>query len=176
MLSGEQVIEGDCLDVMARLPEGSVDLVFADPPYNLQLSGALHRPDNSRVDGVEEDWDKFGGFAEYDRFTRGWLGAARRVLKPSGALWVIGTYHNVFRIGVAVQVKAVFAIQIADRRNRFNQQRCDSWSRLGMGTPRFIVNRKQAGFACHAWQPTCYCEGVASAGSAPSGVPTTFGV
>ena len=99
----DAVIEGDCLAALARLPEGSVDLVFADPPYNLQLSGELHRPDNSRVDGVEEDWDKFAGFAEYDRFTRGWLAAARRVLKPSGALWVIGSYHNVFRMGAAVQ-------------------------------------------------------------------------
>jgi modification methylase len=102
-LSCDQVIEGDCLAAMALLPAGSVDLVFADPPYNLQLSGELHRPDNSRVDGVEEAWDKFAGFAEYDRFTRGWLAAARRVLKPAGALWVIGTYHNVFRIGAAVQ-------------------------------------------------------------------------
>src|SRR5882672_11467885 len=102
-LACDSVIEGDCLAALARLPEGSVDLVFADPPYNLQLSGELHRPDNSRVDGVEEDWDKFAGFAEYDRFTRGWLAAVRRVLKPSGALWVIGSYHNVFRIGAAVQ-------------------------------------------------------------------------
>ena len=97
------VIEGDCLAALARLPPGSVDLVFADPPYNLQLAGELHRPDNSRVDGVEEDWDKFDGFAEYDRFTREWLAACRRVLKPSGALWVIGTYHNIFRIGAALQ-------------------------------------------------------------------------
>jgi modification methylase len=99
----DAIFEGDCLAAMARLPGASVDLVFADPPYNLQLAGELHRPDNSRVDGVEEDWDKFAGFAEYDRFTRGWLAAARRVLKPSGALWVIGSYHNVFRIGAAVQ-------------------------------------------------------------------------
>ncbi len=99
----DAVIEGDCLAALAGLREASVDLVFADPPYNLQLSGELHRPDNSRVDGVEEDWDKFAGFAEYDRFTRAWLAAARRVLKPSGALWVIGSYHNVFRIGAAVQ-------------------------------------------------------------------------
>ena len=99
----DAIIEGDCLAAMARLPEGSIDLVFADPPYNLQLAGELHRPDNSRVDGVEEDWDKFAGFGEYDRFTRDWLTAARRALKPSGALWVIGSYHNVFRIGAAVQ-------------------------------------------------------------------------
>jgi modification methylase len=98
-----KVIDGDCLDQMARLRAESVDLVFADPPYNLQLSGELHRPDNSRVDGVEEDWDKFADFAEYDRFTRDWLGAAKRLLKPSGGLWVIGTYHNIFRIGAALQ-------------------------------------------------------------------------
>ncbi|HZT88115.1 MAG TPA: site-specific DNA-methyltransferase [Stellaceae bacterium] len=97
------VLEGDCLALMAGLPDASVDLVFADPPYNLQLSGELHRPDNSRVDGVEEEWDKFAGFAEYDRFTRAWLGQCRRLLKPAGALWVIGTYHNIFRIGAALQ-------------------------------------------------------------------------
>ncbi|HWD60054.1 MAG TPA: site-specific DNA-methyltransferase [Stellaceae bacterium] len=97
------VIDGDCLETMAALPAGSVDLVFADPPYNLQLNGELHRPDNSRVDGVEADWDKFADFAAYDRFTRAWLGAARRLLKPSGAMWVIGTYHNIFRIGAVLQ-------------------------------------------------------------------------
>src|ERR1051325_11944286 len=99
----DQIIEGDCLAEMARLPPGSVDLVFADPPYNLQLNGELHRPDHSRVDGVEDAWDKFAGFAEYDRFTRAWLEACRRLLKPHGALWVIGSYHNIFRIGAAVQ-------------------------------------------------------------------------
>jgi modification methylase len=99
----DNIITGDCLAEMARLPEASVDLVFADPPYNLQLNGELHRPDHSRVDGVEEDWDKFAGFADYDRFTREWLTACRRLLKPSGGLWVIGTYHNIFRIGAIVQ-------------------------------------------------------------------------
>jgi modification methylase len=99
----DEVIIGDCLEAMASLPAASVDLVFADPPYNLQLSGELHRPNNSRVDGVEEDWDKFAGFDEYDRFTRGWLAACRRVLKPNGGLWVIGTYHNIFRIGAVLQ-------------------------------------------------------------------------
>ena len=99
----EGVFEGDCLAEMARLPAASVDLVFADPPYNLQLSGELHRPDNSRVDGVEADWDKFADFAEYDRFTRAWLGQCRRLLKPAGALWVIGSYHNIFRIGAILQ-------------------------------------------------------------------------
>jgi modification methylase len=99
----EGVVDGDGVEFMAGLPAESVDLVFADPPYNLQLNGELHRPDNSRVDGVEADWDKFADFAEYDRFTRAWLGAAKRLLKPSGALWVIGTYHNIFRIGAALQ-------------------------------------------------------------------------
>jgi modification methylase len=99
----EGVFEGDCLAEMARLPAASVDLVFADPPYNLQLSGSLHRPDNSRVDGVEADWDKFADFAEYDRFTRDWLGQCRRLLKPAGGLWVIGSYHNIFRIGAILQ-------------------------------------------------------------------------
>jgi modification methylase len=99
----DAILEGDCLAEMARLPAGSVDLVFADPPYNLQLNGELHRPNNSRVDGVEEAWDKFSDFAEYDRFTRDWLAACRRLLKPTGALWVIGTYHNIFRIGAKLQ-------------------------------------------------------------------------
>ncbi|HEX3953396.1 MAG TPA: site-specific DNA-methyltransferase [Stellaceae bacterium] len=102
-VASDIIIEGDCLAALARLPDASVDLVFADPPYNLQLSGELHRPDNSRVDGVEEDWDKFGDFAEYDRFTRAWLAQCRRVLKPAGALWVIGSYHNIFRIGTVLQ-------------------------------------------------------------------------
>jgi modification methylase len=97
------IIKGDCIAAMQRLPEESVDLVFADPPYNLQLAGELHRPDNSRVDGVEEAWDKFADFATYDRFTRDWLAAARRVLKPDGTLWVIGSYHNIYRVGTILQ-------------------------------------------------------------------------
>ena len=97
------IIEGDCLEALARLPERSVDLVFADPPYNLQLGGELHRPDNSRVDAVDDEWDKFGSFAEYDAFTRAWLLACRRVLKDEGAIWVIGSYHNVFRLGATLQ-------------------------------------------------------------------------
>ncbi|MGH7125456.1 MAG: site-specific DNA-methyltransferase [Stellaceae bacterium] len=88
---------------MARLPEASVDLVFADPPYNLQLGGELLRPNNTRVDGVDDAWDKFAGFADYDRFTRDWLAAARRLLKPDGALWVIGSYHNIYRVGAILQ-------------------------------------------------------------------------
>ena len=101
--SADLIIEGDSLVELAQLPPDSIDLVFADPPYNLQLNGELHRPDNSRVNGVEEDWDRIGGFAEYDAFTRAWLAECRRVLKPSGALWVIGTYHNIYRIGAILQ-------------------------------------------------------------------------
>ena len=88
---------------MNALPEGCADLVFADPPYNLQLEGELHRPDNSKVDAVDDHWDRFDSFAEYDRFTRDWLTAARRVLKDTGALWVIGSYHNIFRVGAILQ-------------------------------------------------------------------------
>ena len=99
----DEVLVGDCVALMARLPESSVDLVFADPPYNLQLGGELLRPNNSRVDGVEEAWDRFADFASYDRFTRAWLDGARRVLKPDGALWVIGSYHNIFRVGSQLQ-------------------------------------------------------------------------
>ncbi len=102
-LLADCVIEGDCVAAMNALPAASVDLVFADPPYNLQLKGELHRPDNSRVDAVDDEWDRFDGFAAYDRFTRDWLAAARRVLKPDGALWVIGSYHNIFRVGAALQ-------------------------------------------------------------------------
>ena len=98
-----EILVGDCVAEMAALPAGSVDLVFADPPYNLQLGGELLRPNHSRVDGVEEDWDRFDGFADYDRFTRAWLEAARRVLKPDGALWVIGSYHNIYRVGSQLQ-------------------------------------------------------------------------
>ena len=98
-----EIIVGDCITELARLPEHSVDLVFADPPYNLQLNSELLRPNNSRVDGVDDAWDKFGSFADYDRFTRDWLVACRRVLKPEGALWVIGSYHNIFRVGALLQ-------------------------------------------------------------------------
>jgi modification methylase len=97
------ILAGDCVEVMAALPDASVDLVFADPPYNLQLRGELHRPDMSRVDAVNDTWDQFDGFEGYDRFTRAWLDEARRVLKPNGAIWVIGTYHNIFRVGAAMQ-------------------------------------------------------------------------
>lgn len=99
----DQVIVGDCVAAIEALPPGSVDLVFADPPYNLQLGGDLRRPDDSLVDAVDDDWDKFASFADYDAFTRAWLSACRRALKPDGALWVIGSYHNIFRVGSILQ-------------------------------------------------------------------------
>jgi modification methylase len=97
------ILQGNCVDLMNDLPEASVDLIFADPPYNLQLEGDLMRPNSSRVDGVENDWDQFDSFQAYDEYTRDWLTAARRVLKPHGALWVIGSYHNIFRVGTILQ-------------------------------------------------------------------------
>ncbi|MCP3971127.1 MAG: site-specific DNA-methyltransferase [Rhodobacteraceae bacterium] len=102
-LPRNQIIAGDCVEAMNALPEGLVDLIFADPPYNLQLKSDLHRPDNSKVDAVDDHWDQFDSFAAYDRFTRNWLTAARRLLKPNGAIWVIGSYHNVFRMGAELQ-------------------------------------------------------------------------
>lgn len=99
----DKIIEGDCIEEMRKLADGSVDLVFADPPYFMQLGGALTRPDQSNVDGVDDEWDKFADFAAYDAFTREWLTEARRVLKPNGAIWVIGSYHNIFRVGTALQ-------------------------------------------------------------------------
>ncbi|HYM31087.1 MAG TPA: site-specific DNA-methyltransferase [Candidatus Cybelea sp.] len=98
-----RVIHGDCAEVMAALPAASVDLVFADPPYNLQLQNALRRPNDSLVDAVDDDWDKFADFAAYDAFTRAWLKAAHRLLKDDGTLWVIGSYHNIFRVGAILQ-------------------------------------------------------------------------
>ncbi len=98
-----QILAGDCIEAMNALPENSVDLIFADPPYNLQLRGDLHRPDNSKVDAVDDHWDQFSSFKAYDQFTHAWLSAARRILKPTGAIWVIGSYHNVFRMGAELQ-------------------------------------------------------------------------
>jgi modification methylase len=103
LLPIDTILVGDCIKHMNALPAGSVDLVFADPPYNLQLDQGLTRPDQSRVDGVDDAWDKFDSFAHYDIFTRAWLKAARRILKPDGAIWVIGSYHNIFRVGAALQ-------------------------------------------------------------------------
>src|SRR4051795_1460746 len=100
---GHRIVVGDCVAEMTKLPAGSVDLVFADPPYNLQLQGDLKRPDDSKVDAVNDDWDKFSSFSAYDDFTRAWLMAARRLMKPSATIWVIGSYHNIFRVGAILQ-------------------------------------------------------------------------
>ena len=99
----DRVLIGDCIAEMAKLPAELVDLVFADPPYNLQLQGDLKRPDDSRVDAVDDAWDKFSSFSAYDDFTRAWLIACRRVMKPNATLWVIGSYHNIFRVGAMLQ-------------------------------------------------------------------------
>src|SRR5438874_2030592 len=98
-IQAHRIVVGDCVAEMTKLPADSVDLVFADPPYNLQLQRDLKRPDDSKVDAVDDDWDQFASFAAYDAFTRAWLTACKRVLKPSGTLWVIGSYHNIFRAG-----------------------------------------------------------------------------
>jgi modification methylase len=102
-IQAHRIVIGDCVAEMTKLPAGSVDLVFADPPYNLQLQGDLKRPDDSKVDAVDNDWDKFSSFSAYDDFTRAWLMAARRAMKPSATLWVIGSYHNIFRVGSILQ-------------------------------------------------------------------------
>jgi len=99
----ETIIQGDCIEQLRKLPDKSVDLVFADPPYNLQLGGDLLRPDNSKVDAVDDHWDQFESFKAYDEFTRAWMFECRRVLKDDGALWVIGSYHNIFRVGTVLQ-------------------------------------------------------------------------
>src|SRR3546814_7555130 len=98
-----RVLVGDSIERMRALPAASVDVIFADPPYNLQLRGELHRPDASRVDGVDEDWDRFPDMASYDRFTTEWLAEARRLLKPDGTLWAMGSYHNIYRVGAVLQ-------------------------------------------------------------------------
>jgi len=103
LLELDKIIEQDCVAAMASLPDKCIDMIFADPPYNLQLGGELFRPDGSHVDAVTDDWDKFDTFEAYDRFTRSWLREARRILKDDGTLWVIGSYHNIFRVGAALQ-------------------------------------------------------------------------
>ncbi|MCW5731921.1 MAG: site-specific DNA-methyltransferase [Alphaproteobacteria bacterium] len=103
MLPLNEILIGDCIAEMAKLPERSVDMIFADPPYNLQLQGELYRPDNSKVDAVDDEWDRFGDFTAYDDFTRRWLTEARRLLKDDGTLWVIGSYHNIYRVGTVLQ-------------------------------------------------------------------------
>ena len=99
----DTIIRGDCVAALEQLPAHSIDVVFADPPYNLQLEGGLTRPDQSVVDGVDDAWDQFASFEAYDAFTRAWLLAVRRVLKPDGTIWVIGSYHNIFRVGTMLQ-------------------------------------------------------------------------
>jgi len=99
----DTIIKGDCVAALEALPTHSVDVIFADPPYNLQLGGTLHRPDQSLVDAVDDEWDQFASFEAYDAFTRAWLLACRRVLKPTGTIWVIGSYHNIFRVGATMQ-------------------------------------------------------------------------
>ncbi len=99
----DSLLEGDCIEVLQRLPEELVDLIFADPPYNLQLRQDLYRPNRTRVDAVKDAWDQFGGFDDYDAFTRQWLSVCRRVLKETGTLWVIGSYHNIYRVGAVLQ-------------------------------------------------------------------------
>jgi site-specific DNA-methyltransferase (adenine-specific) len=98
-----QIIHGDCIEILKSLPENSVDLIFADPPYNLQLRKDLYRPNMTKVDAVNDGWDHFDGFKEYDSFTRGWLSACRCVMKETGTLWVIGSYHNIYRVGAIMQ-------------------------------------------------------------------------
>lgn len=102
-LSTDSIIVGDCIKIMRQLQPESVDCIFADPPYNLQLGGDLHRPNNSRVDAVDDEWDQFESLQSYDEFTREWLSAARDLLKPDGTIWVIGSYHNIFRLGYILQ-------------------------------------------------------------------------
>jgi modification methylase len=97
------ILQGDCVEKLKSLPKNSVDMIFADPPYNLQLGGELMRPDNSKVDACDDDWDKFESLKTYDDFTRGWLKAARDVLTDDGTIWVIGSYHNIFRVGYILQ-------------------------------------------------------------------------
>ena len=99
----DTIVQGECIAEMARLPDKSVDMIFADPPYTLQLGGDLFRPEGGRVDAVDNDWDKFDSLATYDEFTRDWLAEARRVLKDDGTLWVIGSYHNIYRVGALLQ-------------------------------------------------------------------------
>ena len=99
----DKIIPGDCIEVLNSLPEKSIDLIFADPPYNLQLQNELHRPNMTKVDAVDDQWDKFDSFESYDEFSRQWLKACKRILKPTGTIWVIGSYHNIFRVGTIMQ-------------------------------------------------------------------------
>lgn len=99
----DQILQGDCVEVLNSLPEKSVDLIFADPPYNLQLQQELYRPNMTKVDAVNDKWDQFGSFKSYDEFSHSWLSACKRVLKDTGTIWVIGSYHNIYRVGAIMQ-------------------------------------------------------------------------
>ena len=102
-VNSDNIICGETIEELKNLPDNSIDLVFADPPYNLQLDQNLYRPNNSKVDAVDDEWDQFESFEEYDKFSHAWLKEAQRVLKPTGTIWVIGSYHNIFRIGYIMQ-------------------------------------------------------------------------
>jgi modification methylase len=147
----DTVIQGDCLEALKSLPDKSVDLVFADPPYNLQLGGELLRPDNSKVDAVDDEWDRFDSFEAYDDFTRAWLVECRRVLKDDGAIWVIGSYHNIYRVGAALQDLGFWILNdIVWRKSnpmpnfkgtRFtNAHETLIWAAKGRGTRRYTFN------------------------------------
>ena len=147
----ETFLLGDCIAHMNSLPEKSVDLIFADPPYNLQLGGDLLRPDNSKVDAVDDHWDQFASFEAYDSFTKDWLTAARRVLKDDGAIWVIGSYHNIFRVGNSLQNLGFWILNdIVWRKsnpmpnfkgNRFTHaHETLIWASKGVGQRRYTVN------------------------------------
>lgn len=98
-----KIIVADCLEVLPQIKDDTFDMVFADPPYNMQLRNDLYRPNNTKVNGVDDEWDQFVDFAQYDQFTRAWLSEVKRVLKPNGTIWVIGSYHNIFRVGTIMQ-------------------------------------------------------------------------
>ena len=98
-----KVINGDCLKEFKKIPDKTFDLVFADPPYNMQIGEKLTRPDSSKVNGVNDKWDQFNSFKHYDEFCKSWLAECKRILKDNGSIWVIGSYHNIFRLGYHLQ-------------------------------------------------------------------------
>lgn len=98
-----KIYQGDSVELLKKIPDNSIDLIFADPPYNLQLNGELYRPNQTKVDAVNDEWDKFSSLEEYDKFTYSWLKECFRILKDSGSIWVIGTYHNIFRVDYIMQ-------------------------------------------------------------------------
>jgi modification methylase len=145
------VHQGDSIEVLRQLPGGCADLVFADPPYNLQLRQALYRPNHTRVDGVDDHWDQFENFEAYDEFTRAWLAECRRVLKETGALWVIGTYHNIFRVGAILQdlgywiLNDVVWVKTNPMPNFRGRRFCNAhetliWAKRSQEQPRYTFN------------------------------------